>query len=287
MEKISSILDNVKERLKSPLIFSFIISWIFVNWKISVALIWYDPPKNSQGHLSLIDFISSQINLCNSIIWPTTLAIAYTSLSPIIKNCINALYTWASKWGDNWSLEISKESKVSMEKFISLHQSLAVKSNQLQDLFDKESKTNEVLDQTRDALLDEKQKHQKAQEQLAELRNVVDSLYRTNILDGNWKKTSKNETGDQLNDEVLQITNATFHFRGSGRQDQYQIHNFIFDIKIRSLQFVLSKVSRSPGDNKTEYAFQVLTFESEDYFTGWEYKQGGRFQIEYKRSQIK
>lgn len=42
MDKISEILNSVKERVSNPLIFSFLASWLVYNWKIPVALIWFD-----------------------------------------------------------------------------------------------------------------------------------------------------------------------------------------------------------------------------------------------------
>jgi hypothetical protein len=45
IEKPNDLLKELKDRLSNPLIFSFIIAWLFFNWQITVGLLLY---KNDQ-----------------------------------------------------------------------------------------------------------------------------------------------------------------------------------------------------------------------------------------------
>jgi uncharacterized membrane protein len=82
MERIQQAFDNLKERLNNPLVFSFIISWIFLNWKVTVALLWHDSSNDDNSHIKLINFIVENTSIYNSIVLPLGYAILYTFLSP-------------------------------------------------------------------------------------------------------------------------------------------------------------------------------------------------------------
>ena len=107
MDKISEILNSVKERVSNPLIFSFLISWLVYNWKIPVALIWFDKEQiSANGSKSIFDFIEDEWKK-NGYFWiPLFIALGYTFIFPIIKNLISATQTWMSKWGENLNLRL-------------------------------------------------------------------------------------------------------------------------------------------------------------------------------------
>lgn len=134
MEKISDILDNIKERLTNPLLFSFILSWIFVNWEISVALLWYDPEQLERvHHSSIFTFIQSKLNWYSCIFWPFVFALLYTFLMPIIKNIINMFYAWNTNWGNRRISRISGDTELNkmQAEYISL-QKVKVELEQFQ-----------------------------------------------------------------------------------------------------------------------------------------------------------
>ena len=121
MEKVSEILNNIKDRLSNPLIFSFICSWLVYNWEISVALIWYDNKQiKACGCNSIFDFIQHQLSREGSFRYPLIFAICYTFLIPLIKSGIKLFYTWISKLTDEKEIGILKNASISYEKFLSL-----------------------------------------------------------------------------------------------------------------------------------------------------------------------
>jgi hypothetical protein len=59
MENINEFIKNFRKRLSSPFFFSFIVSWVLANWKVTIALLWYNSdlyPKEGD----LIKFIESK-----------------------------------------------------------------------------------------------------------------------------------------------------------------------------------------------------------------------------------
>ena len=88
MDKASDIHQELKDRLASPLFFSFLISWCIINWKIIIGLIFY---KNSElkmdGYISYIDFITQNLKASHTLFYPLFAAILYTFIYPIVRNC--------------------------------------------------------------------------------------------------------------------------------------------------------------------------------------------------------
>jgi hypothetical protein len=283
MEKLTNIRDNINERLSSPLIFSFVISWIFINWRVTTALLWYDPPKQSLGHLSLIEYMESQITTLSGVILPFVFAIAYTILSPVVKNGITAFYTWAAAWGDSWNLRISKGSKVSMDRYLSLRDNLSKKTKQLEEIIDRENLTKNDLDLTTSTLLSERQEFKNLQREYSEVKRIVDNLYQPNFIQGQWIKTSVKESGEKQEAQRIQFMNSSVFIRiGNASQRQYQMHHFVFDIARLKMQFILFEVDAN-SNQSNQYQLCDLTYHTQDYLEGWEYSIDGRFQVEYKK----
>lgn len=116
MDALKELFSSLKERLSSPFIFSFALSWIFSNWEISVALLWSD--KTCLKGKTLIEYIEQQNNNWDSIWFPLICAGVYTFGYPFITMAWNGLHTFVNTKTENWQLSISKEAKVPMSKFI-------------------------------------------------------------------------------------------------------------------------------------------------------------------------
>lgn len=286
MKKLSSILDNIKERISSPLVFSFALSWIFINWRVTVALLWYDPPKDSHGHLSLIDYIDLQLTPCNSFWLPLLFAIAYTFASPLVRNGIKAFYTWTKKWGDKWNLNISRESKIPMEKYLSLVSSVIEKGKQLQSMIEKEGETADTLEKTQTTLLAERREHQKLLTEHTDLTVAISNLYRINILEGEWNKSITIVSGGKEETQVVQINNGAMFVRKGTVQTQYQINEFIFDSNNRKIQFILFNINQANGEGRIDFILTQLQYHSYDYLSGFEYRPDGRYQVEYRKPKL-
>lgn len=154
-DSINEILKNIRERFASPFFFSFLISWIIWNWKVTVALLWYNPelyPK--QGDLAT--YISYHTSLGTSLVWPLVSAILYTTLFRVI---ISGLTELTTKWSENLNLRISKKSNVPIEKFLTYRNLYVNSHKELEIIIKDESKQieeNHKLKQEKQSLEVEK-----------------------------------------------------------------------------------------------------------------------------------
>src|SRR5207302_5085956 len=95
MEKISDFFKELKERISSPLFFSFIVSWLIWNWRIPVALLFYKPSDLiADGYKSYFDVIEKDLHTNYIFCYPLLSAIGYTLLYPLLRSCIEALNTF-------------------------------------------------------------------------------------------------------------------------------------------------------------------------------------------------
>jgi hypothetical protein len=121
MEKISDFFKDIKDRLSSPLLSSFIIAWLITNWRIPIGLLFYKiDDLKLDGYNSYDDLINRNINLNNSLSWPLSIALFYTFIFPIIKNVILAFSAWVKRWGTDWTLNIAKTGSISVARYIQL-----------------------------------------------------------------------------------------------------------------------------------------------------------------------
>ncbi len=62
MDLLTSIFDEIKSRFGNRLVINVIIYWLLFNWKITVALFWYDTTQiEAEGCRSTFEFISDQL----------------------------------------------------------------------------------------------------------------------------------------------------------------------------------------------------------------------------------
>jgi hypothetical protein len=207
MERLNVFVDNIRDRLNNPLIFSFLVSWIFFNWKITVALFWDSPTGTVDNKFSLINHIESHLSLRSSLIWPLGSAVLYTFISPVFKNLITAFQNWNFTWGENWNISILKESKVKMEKYLSLRKNYDSKSKELEQILEKESELSSTIAQLQSDLKKVDSESDGLKLELSEHKEIVGNLINIEILDGKWLRTVKGPFGDA--EENILVSNGT------------------------------------------------------------------------------
>ncbi|MCZ8215939.1 MAG: hypothetical protein O9262_06845, partial [Cyclobacteriaceae bacterium] len=170
---MTDVFNNIKDRFTNPLIFSFTVSWTIINWKIVVALIWYDSVQIMyEGHKSIYSFIQGQLNSNDAIIYPAIFAICYTLLAPIVRNLVRAFYSWATRWGNNWNISISRGGKVGIESYLKLRDNYDKRTKVLEEVISSESVTRGEFDNL-------KTENLKIQADNIELRNKESELRKT------------------------------------------------------------------------------------------------------------
>jgi hypothetical protein len=141
-ESLSDMLKNVKDRFTNPFFFSYIISWLLINWRVSIGLLWYDLKQiNALKYPTIFDFVKGEVvSNTEPIYW----AIGYTILLPIFRNLNSLLHTWVNSLGNKASFKVTKESPVSVEMYMRLRENLKQKEAQVSELIQTEDKRNKL-----------------------------------------------------------------------------------------------------------------------------------------------
>lgn len=282
MDNVKDILRGINERLSSPLIFSFLLSWLIFNWEITVGLLWYNVYSIKMEGGTLINYIQSRINPEHSIYYPLGFALLYTLAGPIVKNLINAFNTWAAKWGENWNINISKGAKVPIEKFLTLRENFQKRSKILEDAISKETSTLTELEKVKTDLLAARNEQNKQSNDISNLRAVVDNIHRSDILNGPWIRTVYQANGNEQV-ENIQIHNGRVTVTENGQKvDKYNIQHFMYDLNSNEMHFALHLIVTHESVRGGFYVFDDLRFEHK-HLIGTEYGVGGSARVTYTK----
>lgn len=240
MDKISEIFNSIKDRLSNPLIFSFLISWLVYNWKIPVALIWFDEKQiSANGCKSIFEFIENELS--NGYFWwPFSIAVGYTFLFPIIKNLISATQTWMTKWGGILNLYISKNGKVGIEKYLILRNEYSKKIEDLENIISKESEMREFNKTLFSDKADLEANNYQLQQKIELLDKEIESISDLGFLQGQWKFTMTDSMQRRTSQDIKIIDNKWFRIISGNIESSpvFTIDNFFYDKKYNKLIFI-------------------------------------------------
>jgi hypothetical protein len=197
MDKISDFWDGLKERLRNPLISSFLVSWIFFNWRVTVALIWYNSDQiKAEGYKTLNDFIFYNTTPWKTFWGPFILALLFMITNPIIKNIGRWFNIWIKKKFDNPIFKVLGDAPVKYGLYQERVNEIQKIHNELAEAVNKEKTTKTQL--TRFELqiaekdseinkLSELNSHRK--DDIEKLNQIVNEQTDIALLNGQWQLT--------------------------------------------------------------------------------------------------
>jgi hypothetical protein len=284
MEKVNDILNNIKERFSNPLIFSFICSWLIINWQITVGLIWYDTDQiEKEGNVSIFQFIQSKININDSLWHPLAIAICYTIFIPVIKNLIRAFYAWTSKWGENWNLKILDGGQISINKYLKLRADHQERSKILEEVISSESSYIHDYDNLKTELLSVQANLNETKQRLNSAEIYINDLHNTNILKGSWVNNYELPNGEKGSEQIYIEHSKYYVISKFGlREHKFDIRDFTFDTR-NGIVFFVKEISSNEKTKRSiseYYNINRLNFEGNDLLVGTE---NGDTKIEYRR----
>lgn len=284
MEKFGDILNNIKERFTNPLIFSFICSWLVINWQITVGLLWFDAIQiEHSGYTSIFEFIRNKINTNDSLWHPLIFAFFYTGIMPVIKNVIQAFYSWTSKWGEKWNLNILNGGQISIDKYLKLKADFEKRTKDLEEVISSEKTYFDKYEGIKTELLEEKKQMNLTAEKLIVSDTYIRQLFDLNIMNGSWE-SSYDLGSRQTNIELVYIENSKYYVvdKLGKRVYKFDIKDFHYDNRNKMVFFVKEVPSEQKNTKiKTEhYNINRLRFDNKDLLTGFE---NGTTTIVYKR----
>ncbi len=276
MSRFNAFIDNIKDRLNNPIIFSFLLSWGIFNWRIVVALFWDEPFGGGHRNDSLIDYMAANLDATRSLLYPFLSAVGYTFISPPIKNIVVAFQNWNFRWGEKWNLNILKEGKISIEKYFSLKDNYEARRKNLEAMIESEDKVLKRAQEQEDELIKQRQKAEDSILQLSDKTAVIDNLNRIEVISGKWVRKVEGALGNS-EEEIEIASNMVYEIRGNSRLQKYSISNFIYRIDYKKIQFCLYN-----SDGKL-YSFNDLDI-LPGSMTGSEHTNHSRSEVKYFRS---
>lgn len=284
MEKVNDIFNNLKDRFSNPLIFSFVCSWLVINWRITIALLWYDAKQfENGGKTTVFDFISSKINSDDSLWHPLFFALCYTFLIPIIKNLIKAFYSWSNKWGDNWNLKILDGGNISINKYLKLRADHEKRTKILEDVISKESTYIDNYNLAKTDLLAAQNNINEMNQRLTTSETFIRELYDWNIIQGNWENNYELPDGRKGKESIF-IERGMYNIVTAfgSKEHRFDIKDFYYDNRNGNIFFVktVSDKDKATRPVSEHYNINRLKFESKDLLVGTE---NNDTKIEYRR----
>ncbi len=293
MDRLKEILNNIKDRLTNPLIFSFICSWVVINWKIIVALFWYDTDQvEKAGFKTIFDFVSYSINKQNSFIYPLLIALGYTILMPIVKNLIRALYSWASKWGESWNLKILKGGMISIDKYFKFRDDYDKRTKILEEIISKENELTHKYNSLNTTLLETKASENNLRQQLSEKVNEMARVTDARILNGHWTNTFSDTIVSSLGGtEEIIIENGNYYVidKIGDKKHVFFINNFHFNVTNKTIFFIKEVVGQEKAfiqegpSVRLRFNPNRLVLEHPNLLVGFE---NGTTKIKYERQGV-
>lgn len=242
MEYIKDIFQEIKNRFSNPLFFAFICSWLVINWRITIALLWFNPSQiKMYGYASVFNLIEANSTTKNSLLYPFLCAISYTICIPIIKNLIKAFNSWATKWGENWNLKVLDGAKISLSKYMALRSEYFSRSKVLADAFENEAmyiENNKLLTDQLDI------NHKRIEELVVELSNSKKRLEGNqdlSVLNGRWELSELKEDAMYMMGSIKIQNGNWFTISDDGKEIHVGvIKNFSYDMATGNLFFVVA-----------------------------------------------
>ncbi|MCX6351900.1 MAG: hypothetical protein NTX03_08555 [Bacteroidetes bacterium] len=291
MDKIKDIFKNINDRISNPLIFSFLCSWLVINWQIVVSLIWYDPAQiEKTGRSSIFNFIIDKTDSCDNLWYPLLCAVIYTGLMPIVKIGINAFYAKCATFGDNWVLGITGEANVPFERYIKLRNQYDKRSAILEETIAKESNMANKFEQESTKLLESQAMANGLRQQLTESNNFINQLFNVSILNGYWTNTYSDTYNKDFNGaEDVFLENGNYYIleKFGERKLTFSISKFYYDSRNKTIVFIKERINQNNSVELDTLSRPVLKFninvlivQGEDLLVGFE---NGTVRIEYRR----
>jgi hypothetical protein len=215
MEELKDFVSELKARLGSPLIGSYIIAWLIFNWQIPIFLFFYKQTElGLDDYKSYRDVILQNIDVWRNLIWPLGIALFYILCFPYVKAWIKVYQFKILTKSENEIYEITYTAKTYTFKIDELNKEHAKTKDQLeaqrQELV-KALAANSVLDQEKENL--------KAFKEDAIKLNQLNDVSR---LKGNWRVEFSNKNGG-----VKEIWTIKSWIVYVDALEQYRIHNVI------------------------------------------------------------
>ncbi|MCE2732187.1 MAG: hypothetical protein LW821_02355 [Flammeovirgaceae bacterium] len=278
MDRIQQAFDNLKERFSNPFILSFLFSWVYWNWEITISLIWYDSTNDYQG---LIEFVGSHINRDYSLLFPLYSALVYTIfVSPMLKLKIRFIQNLVFKAGESLDIRMLKNGKVSLNKYLSLKEEYQKRTETLEMLIANEEEKINELERNKSQLLQARHDLSETKAKLNSIESSVHKIHDVGIINGKWTKISKFPGEDNSVIKIEIMNNNVYIKDVLPSEHKYSIRDFFYNDSNKSLTFTFFSL-----ESNSLHSVYQLTLAKKD-MNGREYIGTKEYTVIFDRDDI-
>ncbi|AXY78089.1 hypothetical protein D3H65_30660 [Paraflavitalea soli] len=254
MINVSEFFKEIEFRVKSPLISSFLIAWLVINWEVVFGVLLYsNEALVADGFKSKIDLVRQYSSVKYFFWMPLASALVYVFVFPFVRYGIQFFQAWVNKWGSSISLAISKNGSISLSKYMELRKDYSARTNILLELIEKESSFSNLNEELTKQVSIMKQEKSKTENELTSLKEKSAKK----IFEGYWKLTFHDVNADiagSIQRRVLINSNSIYLANtGEHRQLIYTIQRIGYNAMSYDIIFILK-------DEQNEKVFhQIFT----------------------------
>lgn len=256
MEKLSDFFAEIKNRITNPLLASFAISWLIINWKIVVGLFSPISILNTDGYSSYINLIDKNNNVHNFLWLPLLYAVLYTFVFSWIRIIILALNTWIRTISTNWNLRISAEGKIPMERYIVLRKAYDERKEILENTLASETTFLEENERLKNENLALKNENNTLFKNISDDTKAINNM---TIMRGEWRFHYINEGGKGMRISILD--NQISIINDQNETVKFFITDFFHNKQDRTIIFC-----RVDMNNGAIWAYHSLTYTNDEMF---------------------
>jgi len=266
-DRISEISNSIKERLSNPFIFSFILSWLLWNWKITVGLLWYDYYQlKADGYDTYFKLISTEVGKDGSFCYPFWVSIGITLAAPVLKTGFHLFNAFIIKNGNKAYFEITGKASVSAEKYFEAKQEADRLHNRMSNAITNEGKFKQKYE---DEVVRNKQ--------LSESHKVETAMTESAFLNGRWELHHTQPTrGDKY---IFNFIGGSINSHKSGNPGDSSSWSLGFFFRdIRPTERMAFQIVNSQNGSSQFYS---LSKESEAAYVGTEISGNNSSQVSF------
>lgn len=249
MDAFKDLFQETKDRVRNPFFSSFAIAWLFFNWHITVALLFFDNEVlKRSGYRTYNDLIDSKQDNFKMLLYPFLSACFYVFAFPYIRNFINQFLANRKMENENKILENSKKSSVKLERYIDLLRELEEQQKVVGEIYSEQKKDLEKMA----ALQTDSSKEKMANNELRQQYNDAVQVYQSykndtiypNVLGGKWLATFKEN--EETKTESWVISGEDIY---APEEKEMKIREFLYNPATNQVHFTLVVEIRDPQGN--------------------------------------
>jgi hypothetical protein len=240
---VGSVFDDLKERISSPFIFSFVLSFLVANWRIIIGLMFLDKTElYARGVRDQVDFVSQALNWGNGLFWPLGGALFYCFVYPWFRDQIKIVHAKRLTKTTKKLNRVASSYPVPMRKYAAKVAEVNNLTQTLSTLMNKENEVHDENAQLVKELADTKNRLRESSQQVEKW----EASSRSSILDGNWEvKSIVGEIGD-ISIKGKQVIGKITYSQGKIVSTKNEIKNFIYNQGSKLIYMELAAQNAGP-----------------------------------------